>query len=97
MAKRGTLYRCHISSFLIGGGPETEGTEAVWRQNLHFVGNRKLYSGEQVEMFVTISRSLAPITVDTAIRFDILEEDVILDDKVGSVCCGLAVQKDSDF
>ena len=89
MAKRGTLYRCHLCSFLFGGGgPQSEGIESVWRQRLQPVGEASLYSGQRVELFVTLQPSPIPITIDTPIYFDILEEDVVSDDKVGSILCG---------
>ena len=95
MAKRGTFYRCHLCCF--GGGPQTEGVDAVWTQKLEPVGERELRSGEPVELFVTLVRCPVPLTIETAIRFDILEKDVVSDDKVGSLCCGPARQDDPDF
>src|SRR5262249_697844 len=97
MAMRGTLYRCHLCSFLIGGRPQTEGIRAMWRQGLHPAGDAPRLSGERVELFVTVDQSPIALTPETPIRFDLLEEDVVSDDLVGSICCGPAVQKDPDF
>lgn len=97
MSKRGTLYRCHLCSFLLGGGPQTEGIDAIWRQYFRPAGDRPRLSGERVELFVTINTSPVPIGLDTAIRLDLLEEDVVSDDLVGSICCGSSVQMDPDF
>lgn len=102
MATRGTLYRCHLCSFLFGGdGVQTEGIESAWTQDLEAIGERKLLSGERVELFVTIANCPFPITEETAIRFDILEEDFLLtggaDDRVGSLLCGNAKPSDEEF
>src|SRR5687768_9782548 len=97
MAKRGTLYRCHLCSFLLGApGPQTEGIDAIWRQYFRPAGDNPHLTGERIELFVTIEKSPVPIGVDTPIRFDLFEEDLVSDDLVGSICCGSSVQQDPD-
>jgi hypothetical protein len=98
MAKRGTLYRCHLFSY---GGPQTEGVESFWGRDLRPVGDQTIDSGTWVELFVTIRASELALTAASRIRFDILEEDFILtggnDDFIASIKGTGAQAGDRDF
>ena len=86
MAKRGTLYRCHLCSFLFGDeGTQTEGINAFWTQNLEPIGDRDLLSGTVVELYARIDGPGLSLSPDSLVRLDILEEDILVDDKVDSL------------
>jgi hypothetical protein len=98
MAKRGSLYRCHLFSF---SGPETEGVESEWTQDLAPIGDEEVLSGEPVELHVKIDGALHPLKPDAKIRLDILEEDWLLtggnDDAVLSIVGTGAPRPEDDF
>lgn len=103
MAKRGTLYRCHLCSFLFGnGGPQTRGVVSRWTYDLVPVNEVEISSGTEVELLVEIDES-AGLTLepDLMVRFDILEEDYLLtggqDDFIVSLLGTATTQPESDF
>jgi hypothetical protein len=86
MAKRGSLYRCHLFSY---GGPQTEGIEAFWASNLQPIGEAPVLSGTAVELYARVDATVMELQRDARLRFDILEEDFLLtgglDDKLDSL------------
>lgn len=98
MARRGTLYRCHLFSF---GGPQTEGVISHWTQNLVSIGDDEVMSEEEVELYISIDRGNYEVSSEAHIRFDILEQDYLitggLDDKIVSILGTGASQPDSDY
>jgi hypothetical protein len=98
MAKRGSLYRCHLFSY---GGPQTEGVVSAWTQDLAPIGTEEVLTGELVEMHARVDGKVHKLAPDSRIRFDILEEDYLLsggaDDKVLSLVGAGASQPDSEF
>ena len=99
MALRSKLYRCNLCVFT---GPQTTGVVSRWTKNLEEIGERTVFNGELVELFVRIEREIIPED-DTGIRlrFDILEEDFLLtggrDDFVVSLVGEGAEQPEADF
>jgi len=90
MATRGTLYRCHLCSFLFGGdGPQTPGLDVAWTRSLYPIDESAILSGTWVELYGRIDDPGPRLTPGSRIRFDILEEDYLLtgglDDRVDSL------------
>lgn len=98
MAKRGTLYRCHLFSY---GGPQTEGITSQWTKNLQPISDREVRSGELIEMLVKITNGALRLNENTKVRFDILEEDHLLtgglDDRIVSYVGTLAGNPTESF
>ncbi len=101
MATRGTLYRCHLCSFLFGGdGPQSEGLQSMWTLATEPVGEQKVRNGSVVGLFVAV-RDGTSIDIDTPIRFDVLEEDFLLtggtDDLVVTILGSEALPPEEGF
>jgi hypothetical protein len=96
MAKRGELYRCHISSFLISK-VQTPGVQSQWTLNLEPIGDSELLSGTLVELRVRLEGPTLGLSPKSRVRLDILEEDVVIDDKVDSLVGPDASPPDSGF
>jgi hypothetical protein len=90
MATRGTLYRCHLCSFLFGGdGPQTPGLDVTWTRGLQPIGGSTVMAGSLVELYGRIDDPGPRLAPDSRVRFDILEEDYLLtgglDDRIDSL------------
>jgi hypothetical protein len=102
MAKRGTLYRCHLCSFLFGGdGPQTPGLDVTWTRSLQPVQDTTVLSGTLVELYGRIDPPGPKLSPDSRVRFDILEEDFLLtgglDDRIDSLVGTNARPPDEGF
>ena len=98
MSVRSRLYRCHVFSYV---GPQTEGVNSRWTQNLQPVGDREILMGELVEMYAVLENGSRQLDENTRIRFDILEQDHLLtgglDDRMVSYMGPNAPSPDEGF
>jgi hypothetical protein len=102
MATRGILYRCNLCSFLSWDHePQTPGLDVSWTRSLEPIEDSAVLSGTLVELYSRIEDPQPPLSPESRIRFDILEEDYILtgglDDKVDSLVGTDAAAPDEGF